>query len=72
MPTGVEDKTIDIAALKTLGDQQAMLLQKALAIEGDTSGGSDPAPSGTDATTSPSSSPTASLDGAITGVIKGQ
>ncbi|KAJ7143731.1 hypothetical protein C8R44DRAFT_565256, partial [Mycena epipterygia] len=32
VPSGVGDTTIDIAALKTLGDQQVKLLQTALNI----------------------------------------
>jgi len=42
VPSGVGDVTIDIGALKTLGDQQVTLLQQALGLG---SAGSSPAPS---------------------------
>ncbi|KZV87960.1 hypothetical protein EXIGLDRAFT_837880 [Exidia glandulosa HHB12029] len=47
VPSGVGDQTINIATLKTLGDQQAKLLQTALGLGG-SGGGTTPPPTKSD------------------------
>lgn len=47
VPSGVGDQTINIANLKTLGDQQAKLLQTALGLGG-SGGGTTPPPTKSD------------------------
>jgi len=56
VPDGVGKETIDIASLKTLGDEQAKLLQTALKIDGSSGSGSGSSePSGTATSATPES-----------------